>query len=233
MHLSHRLSIALLTVLICPAWALGHFLFVRILPPAEGRRLAEVFFSDRADVGDSQFVAKITGTRLWVQTGQGKFEPLKLEKGEDRLRTSLPATGSLSVIGECTYGVLARPKKTPFLLRHYPRALSGKAEEIAGPSRKAEIPFEISLRQQGEGLEFTALRDGKPIPGAVFESLATDLKGDKFTADGEGKASWKPPAAGAYVVYTSQFLKQAGEHEGKKYEEIREFATLSFTWPLR
>ena len=36
--------------------AKAHFLFVRILPPAEGGRAAEVYFSELAEAGDSRFV---------------------------------------------------------------------------------------------------------------------------------------------------------------------------------
>jgi hypothetical protein len=33
-------------------------------------------------------------------------------------------------------------------------------------------------------------------------------------------------------VYTRRTVKEAGEHDNKKYEEIRDFATIAFSWPL-
>jgi hypothetical protein len=61
--------------------ARAHFLFIRIGPPAEGGRAAEVFFSEQAEAGDPRFIDKIAGTQLWVQKTPGKFEPLKAVKG--------------------------------------------------------------------------------------------------------------------------------------------------------
>lgn len=218
--------------LTCAATGHAHFLFVRILPFAEGGRFGEVYFSEYADAGDPRFIDKIAGTRLWLQTKPGAFEPLHVQKGDDRLRALIPASGSFAVIGECTYGVLARAKQPAFLLRHYPKAIAGKPDEIAALRPKAEIPFEIQARTVGKGLEFVVLRDGKPVPNARLTAVAVNLKSEDVSADAAGKAHWQPSAPGAYAVYTGQTLKEAGVYQDKKYDEIREFTTLAFTWPL-
>jgi hypothetical protein len=215
-----------LVCFLCADSVHAHFLFVRILATAEAGRYAEVYFSDQADAGDPRFIDKIASTKLWVQSKPGSFEPLKIHKTPDRLRTLVPASGSIGVIGECTYGVLARPKATPFLLRHYPKAVAGNMADVRALQPKSEIPFEIQVRDQGDELEFVALRNGKPIPDAKFIVVGNDLKDQSFS----GK--WKPTAPGHYAVYTSQTLKASGVHQGEKYEEIREFATLAFTWPF-
>ena len=112
--------------------AQAHYLFVRILPPAEGGRAAEVYFSEKADAGDPRYIDKVAATRLWAQVEPGSFRPLEVAKGRDRLRAHLPIQGNLAVIGELDYGVLARPGQTPFLLRHYPKAVAGNAAAING-----------------------------------------------------------------------------------------------------
>src|SRR6266849_4221023 len=104
--------VAVISVLAGADFASAHFLFIRLRPPAEGGRHAEVYFSDQADAGDPRFIDKIAHTKLWLQTKPGTFEPLTVHKAPDRLRALVPSSGSLSVIGECTYGVLG--KKTPF-----------------------------------------------------------------------------------------------------------------------
>jgi hypothetical protein len=232
MRIQRWCMIALLACLASSEVAQAHFLFIRLRPPAEAGRFAEVYFSDQADAGDPRFIDQIAQTRLWLQAKPGTFEPLTIHKAADRLRALVPARGGLSVIGECTYGVLGRPKQTAFLLRHYPKAISGSAEEIHALKTKPEIPFEIQVREVAEGLEFSALRNGKPVPSAVFEAVAANLKAHKFNANADGNAVWKPATPGHYAVYTSQTLKEAGTHQGAKYEEIREFATLAFAWPL-
>src|SRR5262245_1109239 len=126
----HRLMIAATLALTVVSTTHGHFLFVRVLPPAEGGRAAEVYFSELAEAGDTRFIDKIAHTNLWLQTTPGKFEPLKVLKATDRLRAWVPYGGSLMVAGECTYGVLGRPGQTAFLLRHFPRAVAGKPDEL-------------------------------------------------------------------------------------------------------
>jgi hypothetical protein len=227
--MSRTLFAALLACLL-PASAQAHFLFVRILPPAEGGRFAEVYFSESATAGDPQFVDKIAGTELWLQTAPGKFEPLKVHKTDDRLRTLLPSSNNLMIVGSCTYGVLAR--KTPFLLRHFPKAMAGDPDQLKQMKPFAKVPLEIVGVPDGDGIHFTALRGGKPMPGVEFNTIASDLSGVKFKADEQGSATWKPSKPGYYSVFVSHFSKSAGTFGEAKYEEIRDFATLSFTWPV-
>jgi hypothetical protein len=217
----------------------AHFLFARIGPIAEGGRSAEVYFSEQAKAGDPRFIPKIAHTRLWVQSRPGEFRELTVQAGADRLRAALPAAKSLGVVGECRYGVLARPKQTPFLLRHYPKAVAGTPDEINRLVRRPEIPFEIAatIDRKNETsaaaqLRLVAMRQGKPMPGAVFHAVDADLAEVKFTAGPDGSASWTPPATGYYCIYVADTLKESGELDGKRYDEVRDFATLSLAWPL-
>src|SRR5262249_7736014 len=139
---------------------------------------------------------------------------------------------SLVVVGECRYGVLARPKQTPFLLRHFPKAIDGNPDELNKAHPHGKLPLEIVATIDGEGLHLVALRDGKPVPKAEFVTVDAELKKEKRAADAEGRAAWKPPAPGNYAVYVRATTKETGEVDGKKYEEIRDFATLALAWPL-
>ena len=221
--------LVVLLLLLAGSNAGAHFLFVRITPPAEAGRAAEVYFSELAEAGDPQFIDKIAHTKLWVQTAPGKFEPVLVLKGADRLRAPLPG-GSLAVVGACEYGVIER--KTPFLLRHFPKAIAGKPEDLNRLEATDKVPLEIVARITNAGVKLVALHQGKPLAGAIFHTVARDLTGDKLKAGADGSVLWKPPAPGAYSVYTSLVSKKAGEAKGKKYTEVRDFATLAFTWPL-
>ena len=79
--------------------ARAHFLFARILPPAEGGRAIEVYFSELAEAGDARFIDKIAHTQLWLQQAPNQFEPLIVRKTSDRLHAHLPTSGSLMVVG--------------------------------------------------------------------------------------------------------------------------------------
>src|SRR5437899_9575435 len=123
--------------------ARAHFLFIHIGPPAEAGRAAEVYFSELAEAGDPRFIDKIAGTQLWIQKAPGQWQPLKVQKLADRLRAQVPMSGSIAVAGTCPYGVLARPKQTPFLLRYHPKAIAGSPEELNRMKPFGKTPLEI------------------------------------------------------------------------------------------
>jgi hypothetical protein len=226
--------------------ARAHFLFIRIGTQAEAGRWAEVYFSEQAEAGDPRFIAKVAHTRLWVQSRPGAFRELAVHAATDRLRAALPVERSLVVVGECQYGVIARPKQTPFLLRYYPKAVTGGAGELNRLTPKPEIPLEIQPtfeseiqekdqdqdKAAGGRIRLVALRHGKPIPGAVFTAVDSDLTEETIKAGADGSAVWSPPAPGHYSIYVRQTLDQTGRLDGKGYDEIREFATLALSWPL-
>jgi len=70
-----RLVLLLMAWALCASTVQAHFLFVRIRPPAEAGRFAEVYFSEQAEAGDPRFVDKGAHTRLWLQKAPGEFEP--------------------------------------------------------------------------------------------------------------------------------------------------------------
>jgi hypothetical protein len=233
MPVSRRLlACAALFAALVPAQARAHFLFIRVNPTAEAGRYAEVFFSEQAEAGDPKFVDRFVGSKLWIQQEPGEFRPLVLTKAVDRLRAKLPAMGSVSVIGISEYGVIARPNQTPFLLRYYPKAIAGSPADLARMKPKADAALEIVADVVDDSLRLKLLVGGKPMPGAEFSSVAADLTEDKITAGPDGVATWKPPTAGRFSIYTRRDQKTAGEVDGKKYDEIREFATLALEWPL-
>ena len=177
-------------------------------------RWAEVYFSDRLEPGDPKFVARVARTRLWVQARPGEFRELPVHAAADRLLAPLPPDRSFAVIGQCEYGVVGRSKETAFLLRHYPKAVTGVAEELNRMQPRGEIPFEIQATFEGGPsssgaasgtgsapgagssgvVRLVALRDGRPISGAVFMLVDPDMSGQTITAGPDGSASWTPPA---------------------------------------
>src|SRR5262249_31489302 len=158
-----------------------------------------------------RFVDKIAHTQLWLQSTPSKFTPLKVLKAPDRLRAWLPYTGSLVVVGECRYGVLARPNQTPFLLRHYPKAIAGNPDELNKREPHAKLPLERVAPIDAEGLHLTAWRQGKPVPKADPTTVDAKLNNVKLTADEKGRATWKPPVPGTYSIYTNLRTKEAGK----------------------
>jgi hypothetical protein len=211
--------------------AQAHFLFVRICPPAEGGRVAEVYFSEYATAGDPRFIEKVAGAEFFVQTTPGEFRPLPLRKLSDRLRAHVPVDGTLLVAGRLDYGVLNRPAAPPFLLRHYSKAVAGKPEEVNRLTPK-NTPLEIVPAFDNSQVVLSVLLDGKPLAKAKINTVDADLAGEELETGADGRAAFKPDHPGTFCVYASHVRPTPGEHAGRSYEEVREFATLSFAWPL-
>jgi len=224
--------VVLLVVSSVAQTAQAHFLFARILPPAEAGRAVEVYFSEYANAGDPRYIDKVATTQLWAQNEPGQFKPLEVTKQADRLRAHLPLSGSLGVIGQLDYGVLSRPGQPAFLLRHYPKAVAGKPAELNALKPRSETRFEIVAKFEDSRALLTLLLDGKPLPGVILKSVDVNLVEEEFKTDEAGQVAFTPPSTGVYCVYAQHVDKTAGKHADKSYDEIREFATLSFTWPL-
>ena len=86
----------LIAALFAAGEARGHFLYIRVGPSAEAGRWADVYFSDRLEPGDPKFIARIAGTRLWVQARPGEFRELPVHAAGDRLRAPCRRTGASS-----------------------------------------------------------------------------------------------------------------------------------------
>ncbi len=211
--------------------AQAHFMFVRILPPAEGGRAAEVYFSEYASAGDPRYIEKMAGGQYFLQTKPGEFRPLEMKRLADRLRAHVPVGGTLMVVGQLDYGVLERPGLPKFLLRHYSKAVAGNADELNRMQAKGAA-LEIVATFEDDAVVLTALRQGKPVPQAKFTTVDADLVSEEITGDGDGRVRFTPSAQGVWSVYVGHVDKTPGEHRGESYEEVREFATIAFSWPL-
>jgi hypothetical protein len=120
------------------------------------------------------------------------------------------------------------------LLRYFPKAAAGRPDVLNAMTRAdlPEIRLEILATFESDHVKLIAQRRGVTIPGAVFHTVDSDLNNSEVTAGPGGFAIWSPPASGHYSVYVKDVVKEGGTSRGQSYDEIREFATLAFRWPL-
>jgi Protein of unknown function (DUF3386) len=228
---SCTIPLAMLTLAALATPASAHFLFARIRPAAEGGRAAEVYFSEYASAGDPRYIDKVASAQFWMTTGSSGFQPLAMRKLSDRLRANVPLEGPVVVAGRLDYGVLARPGETPFLLRHFSKAVAGKSDELNAMPAKGDHMEVVATFEKGK-VVLAARLDGKPIGNTTFFVVDADLSTEELKADGEGRATFEPERPGTFSVYVQHVDKSEGEYKGKAYREIREFATITFSWPL-
>jgi hypothetical protein len=203
------------------AVAQGHFPFV--VPEPDGTR-AKVVFSDDLNPDTAVNIEKLANTKLFLRDASGKETPLTWTKGEGHYLVELPGSGPRVVYGVSEYGVLQKGDAKPFRLTYYPKALVG-----AVPEKVATIGDKVNLEILTEGgpgkTRFQVMSRGKPVPEAEVTVL---LPGSGKQAVKTDKEGFTPAfqAAGRYGVSARLTETRSGEHEGKKFEEVRHYATL-------
>jgi hypothetical protein len=206
----------------------AHFPFLIPDGPSKGKAV----FSDNLKPDKDVPVDRIANTKL-VLIADGKATDLAwaLDKAANCYTFEVPGSGSRVVIGTTDYGVLQRGDSKPFLLHYYPKAIFG---DVPGPEQASagdRVPLELVPVAAGGRLRFKALAGGKPFAKVnVSVLIPGETKGKDVTTDDAGLTSEfdKP---GTYGAQVRQVEAKPGDGDGKKYDEVRHYATLVVTLP--
>jgi hypothetical protein len=201
--------------------ASAHFPF--IVPDGKGDT-AKVIFSDDLNPDTNVNIEKLANTKLTLRDSGGKDTPLDWKKGEGFYSVSVPGSGNRIVYGVTEYGVLQKGEGKPFKLTYCPKAILGAAgakEATIGD----KLPLEVVALVNGSKVRFQAVAGGKPVPELEATIImpdgtkkATKLDKEGLTPEVEGK--------GRVAVIAKWIQEKSGEHAGKKYDEVRLYATL-------
>ncbi len=211
-----------LAIAIC---AQAHFVFVVPNQPTNAKNdVALVVFSDGLNPDENIDVSKLAKTTLTVRDAVGKETALTLEKGKHELIVEVPGKGNRLIFGTTDMGVLQKGDSKPILLKYYPKAIVGTPEGLGTVGKAA--PVEVVPAIKEGKVRFQVLVKGKPAEGLEVTIMVPGVeKSEKTKTDKEGFTG--PFAAkGRYGVWTRYIQTVSGEVGGKKYEEIRHYATL-------
>lgn len=205
------------------AVAQGHFAF--IVPEQNGSSV-QVVFSDDLGPDENVPITKLNGLTLHLRA-DGKPTPLTWKADKHSLVAAVPGSGNRVVVGHTDYGVMQKGDAKPYLLRYDPKAVIGdpfasKADEKA--------PLEVTVTGKPGELKFVVTAAGKPVADAEVNVMLPDGSKDKAKTGKEG-ATTTFKATGRYGVWTKISEQTTGELGGKKYEEIRTYATLVIDVP--
>ena len=202
------------------AVGVAHAHFPFILPDETGSA-AKVVFSDALAPDPAVKIEKIDSSKLFLRDGT-KIIPIEWKKGESWLDAKLPGTGNRVAFGVTEYGVLQKGDAKPFRLVYFPKATIGDPfAKAVGDPLKVEI---VAAGQPGK-TRFQVLAGGKPASDIETTIIAADEKKHSAKTDAEGFT----PAfegKGRVGVHARVSELKSGEFAGKKYEEIRSYATL-------
>lgn len=200
--------------------AAAHFVYV---VPAKDGQSVQVVFSDNLDPDENVSIEKVQSLKLTARTDGGKDEAVTHTVDKHALVASVPAKTNV-VFGSVTYGLLTRKDVKPALLIYHPKAIVAACDaKTATVGEKAAI--EIVPVTTGGKTAFVVHASGKPVADVELSVMLPDGNKSKLKTDKDGKTE-AVTAAGRYAIWARHTEAKAGEHDGKKYEEIRHYATL-------
>lgn len=216
----YRMIGAAVVGLFAVAVANAHFPFV---VPDEKGQSAKVVFSDNLEPDENVNIEKIASTKLTLRAADGKESTLEWKKETGFYALNVSGSGDRVVYGVTDYGVLQKGDDKPFKLAYYPKAVLGApGAKPVGEKLALEVVAEVAA---GAKVRFQVLTAGKAVaesevtvilPGGTKKMAKTDKDG--FVGGFEG--------AGRYAVIAKRVEAKSGEHAGKKFDEIRSYATL-------
>jgi uncharacterized GH25 family protein len=215
----YRMIGAAVVGLFAAAVCQAHFPF--IVADAKGQA-AKVVFSDGLEPDPAVNIEKIANTKLTLRDAGGKETAVEWKKEEGYYAVNVPGSGDRVLYGVTDYGVLQKGDAKPFKLVYYPKAALGAA--TAQPIGE-KLGLEVAAEGKAGAVRFRVLAAGKPVagsevmvsvPGGAKKAATTDKEGFTPTFD----------ATGRFAVYAKHVEAKAGEHAGKKFDEVRHYATL-------
>lgn len=229
-----RCIVSLILVLLTSAVVQGHFIWV--VPDEDGER-AKVIFSETLKLEDPALLEKISELKLVPRDVRAEVKGKK-EKGF--IHVSVPSSKPGVISGVCEYGVVAKGREKPYLLKYYatgylrPDPDGGVTPE---PKVVAWEPLHLEILPKGNSGGFPLYEvhwKGKPVADAEVVFYRPDKdKPDVKTTDKEGMVNFNtqdhPP--GLYAVRARHIEAKGGVFADKKYDEIRHYSTLVFRVP--
>jgi uncharacterized GH25 family protein len=203
--------------------AFAHFPFLVPDGPGKGKAV----FSDTLKPDKDVPVERIARTKL-VVLADGKATDLAWthDKAANCYTFEVPGSGPRVVVGTTEYGVYQRGDSKPFLLHYYPKAIFGDLPAEAQATAGDRVPLELVPVAAGGKLRFKAVAGGKPLAKTdVSVLIPGETKSQDVQTDDAGLTpEFDKP--GTYGAYVRRVEPTAGETDGKKYDEVRHYATL-------
>ena len=210
--------------------ALAHFVWIETKPTDAGLLVRSGF--GEIDGWDPDFVDRMANSTFWVRSGTGlKPLSLPLDKKEAEYRTTVADAQANAVLGATDYGIIAFGKSPPSHLRYTAKSLVGLPADWNDAKPTAELRIEVLAKLDGKNVALQVLHLGKPLAAAKIKARTPAGDAVELLTDDQGKALWPTAGAGHYSLYVGTTTNTAGELNGKKFEALKDYATLTFVLP--
>lgn len=218
-----RTCLSLLSAVLLTSLAQAHFIW---LIPGDKPNTVKLVFSDKLapDVDNAELIDKIKQTGLYVHDPATKHVDLTMEKGTAAFIAAFPEKSQV-IRGKCTYGVFQRGENPASLLNYYCIYKKGELKDSGC--------FHCQPLQAREDKPGAFLIEYDGEPAAESEVVLAGPEGfqelkSKTNKEGYVTFDLKSAPKGLYGLRAKHVVKEAGEHQGKKYENITNYVTLVF-----
>ena len=214
----NRLLLSVAAVSLFAVAAQAHMVY--FVPAKEGKAVV-VVFSDSLEADEKVKMDKLAGLKMFARIA-GKDAPVEFVQGDHSFTAKLAESPTI-VYGSAVYGLLPKSEK-PTLLIYHPKAITTFGD-VKTATIGADAALEIVPVAEAGKTRFQLLAKGKPVADAEGTVTLPDGVKEKVTTDKNGftQAFGK---TGRYAAYFKLIEDKTGEHDGKKYEEVRHYATL-------
>lgn len=218
-----RFCLPLLACLLSTSLAQAHFVW---LIPGDKPNTVKLVFSDKLspDIENAALIDRVKQTGLYVHDPASSHIDLTMEKGEAAFIASFPEKSQV-IRGKCVYGVFQRGENPPALLNYYCIYKHGELKDSGCFNCQ---PFQA--REEKPGV-FLIEYDSQPaVDSEVVLAGPEGFKELTGKTNKEGYVTFdlKDAPKGLYGLRARHVVKEAGEHQGKKYENITNYVTLVF-----
>ncbi len=211
----NRLTLSALTAISLATFAQAHFLYASATPSSATVEFAEYPGNSRiANLAGKMDTAKV----FHFDNSSSQPQSLKLEKF-DEITTSKMNGGT--VIAEIVYGVMDRSEggRGIFRLDYFAKGTQSWAEASKSYNRE----FEIVIKKDASGVTATALANGKPV--ACEYAISHHGTGEITGVSKDG--TFKVDTDKLIAIRATHAIQKSGTLEDKKYDLIRQYATLT------
>lgn len=217
----------LLAVLVVVKSSSAHFPWL-VCDDQQSPTRVEVYFAEYAEPGQPELVANIKAAKVRPVTSAGLADALLLEVGADGLIGKLAkADVPRLLVLEHDYGVITRGPDT-FLLRYYAKTGPELGNEAWSKVNVSDhLPLDIVPTQKGDKVVLQVNWQGQPASGAEVHVAGPNMEELKVDTDATGTVEFPVGDAGLYSIRARHVVPESGQHDGKKYDEVRYYTTLA------
>lgn len=211
-----RITCTTIAMLTFVSSAPAFFLFLGPVSPAEPQLM--LFAGDRPKAEEKVSTDAFTGAKVQILAPDGSLSSSNLGPNSS---PKLDPTRVSAVMATVEYGVITRGASPMFVVHH--------AKFVAKPSEKPTLggqALEITPIVRGSEVCFRVTSQGNAKAGVDVSVWVLGEKSARAVRTDETGTTPGFKQMGEYSVRCSTIEKQDGEHVGRKYGQVRHYATL-------